>query len=494
MTIQINKKDRRIFKTLLAVAEANDITLRVAGGYVRDLILGNESNDIDIAIDKMSGLEFANKVAEYLGREADVHVVNANPEQSKHLETAILYINNQEIQFCGFRKEVYNNTRIPQVEVGTIQDDCLRRDFTINSLYYNLNTQQVEDLTGLGTKDLQEGIIRTPLPPKQTFLDDPLRILRCVRFATRFNYTIQADIIEAIRDPQILTAFENKVSRERIEIEMRKIITGNNPVKAIRLLSDFGLLYSIFKFPEGYVDWNLDQKTPHHQLNVFDHTLEALSNLQKIFTKYLPDVNADDKLVVNIALLFHDLGKLNKKCWGQKVKDGKERRTYYNHEKHSLEATEYILKSLAGFSTKEIAQIKKIISGSSMVNPNYTSDNSECNLSRKGLCKFIRFCGHDWKNCIIVNMADASAKKKDNLENMTFIYHSSMINKILEINPQSIINLKPLIDGDKVFEIIGGKKDKRISEVLNRLLEYQFSHPKAGVKEAINFVKSFRQF
>jgi tRNA nucleotidyltransferase (CCA-adding enzyme) len=489
--IKIEQKTQEIFDTLKAVAKEYEYRIRVAGGWVRDLIMGNESNDLDIAVEGATGLTFANRVVEYLGS-GKVHIIKADADKSKHLETAVLSINGQEVQFSGFRKETYADTRIPNVEVGTIQDDAFRRDLTINSLYYNINTGKIEDITGKGLHDIQHKIIRTPLPPRQTFLDDPLRVIRSIRFATRFDFTIDPDLLMAVKDPDVQHAFRNKVSRERIEIEMRKIITGNDPVKAIRLLSDLGLLYAVFQFPEGYLDWAMDQKTPHHELNVFDHTLEALGNLQKVINKYTPDIPSDDKLVLNYALLFHDTGKLNPKCHGMKSKSGEVRRTYYNHERYSLEATEHILKHLAGTKIKEIERVKRLIEGSSRINPNYTPTNEKCGLSRKALCRLIRLVGTDWKLCILLNIADTSAKKKNYFDNMSYDYYEDMLNKILEIDPEKVIHMKPMLSGYDVINMTGAK-DAQIGMILDRLLELQYSNPKLTRAEAEKYVKSFRK-
>jgi tRNA nucleotidyltransferase (CCA-adding enzyme) len=130
--------------------------------------------------------------------------VAANPEQSKHLETGTTRIMGLECDFVGLRSETYTDSRIPdQVQLGTPQEDASRRDLTINSLFYNVHTRQVEDYTGQGLSDLASKVARTPLPPKQTFEDDPLRILRCIRFASRFDLSVADEVTEAIKQPEI---------------------------------------------------------------------------------------------------------------------------------------------------------------------------------------------------------------------------------------------------------------------------------------------------
>ncbi|KAF5829607.1 hypothetical protein DUNSADRAFT_15846 [Dunaliella salina] len=179
-----------------------------AGGWVRDKLLGRDSLDIDIALDSMLGKDFAELVNQHLssqGKEVrTAAVIQSNPEQSKHLETARLKISGLWIDLVNLRSETYaRGSRIPQMEFGTPEQDALRRDFTINSLFYNINKGMVEDFTGRGIADLREGIIRTPLPPTETFLDDPLRVLRAVRFAARFACDLEQSVEDAAANKQV---------------------------------------------------------------------------------------------------------------------------------------------------------------------------------------------------------------------------------------------------------------------------------------------------
>ncbi|WIA39536.1 hypothetical protein OEZ86_005625 [Tetradesmus obliquus] len=218
--IHLTSEERVLFDTLLAAAKfaGSNTVLRAAGGWVRDKLLGKESKDIDIALDNMLGKEFADKVNEYLASQGkETHtaaVIHSNPDQSKHLETARMKVNSLWIDLVNLRSETYaDGSRIPKMEFGTPLQDAMRRDFTVNSLFYNLNEDAVEDLTGQGLEDLRQGLLRTPLPPQETFKDDPLRVMRAVRFATRFNFA---------PDPAILTA---AASEEGLEGAYRKPLT-----------------------------------------------------------------------------------------------------------------------------------------------------------------------------------------------------------------------------------------------------------------------------
>lgn len=225
--IDLTEHEEKIFNCLLQVVEQFNLKtqLRVAGGWVRDKLLGDECYDIDIALDNMYGREFCEKVNEYLSASGEetqgVGVIQCNPEQSKHLETARMRLYDVWIDFVNLRAEDYSeNSRIPTMKFGTAKEDADRRDLTINSLFYNINTKSVEDFTGRGIADLKSGKIVTPLPPKQTFLDDPLRVLRAVRFGARFGFMLDEELKKAAADEDVRAAIADKISRERIGHEV----------------------------------------------------------------------------------------------------------------------------------------------------------------------------------------------------------------------------------------------------------------------------------
>ncbi|PVG04799.1 hypothetical protein CPB86DRAFT_692433 [Serendipita vermifera] len=228
--------------------DEDPLVCRIAGGWVRDKLLGVDSHDIDIALNTMTGEEFAQKLLD-AGKIPSVGVtIASNPEQSKHLATTRLKILGVEVDLVNLRSETYSSeSRIPVIEFGSPQRDAERRDLTINALFYNTHTREIEDFTGKGIEDLQAGRVRTPLVPKATFEDDPLRILRCVRFASRLAFDVDERIAEAARDKGIQAVLATKISRERIGEEMDKMMQGRpDPLYAIQLLHDFGLLSSIF--------------------------------------------------------------------------------------------------------------------------------------------------------------------------------------------------------------------------------------------------------
>lgn len=212
--------------------------LRFTGGWVRDKLLGSTSVDIDIGINTMTGYNFGILMKEYLSQPVSktkykknvlgsLAKIEANPEKSKHLETVTTRILGFDIDLVNLRKETYvENSRNPLMEFGTPQEDALRRDATVNALFYNLSSSKVEDLTGRGLQDMERKVVKTPLAPLQTFKDDPLRVLRAIRFASRLNFVIAAEDEKAMRDCSIKEALRLKISRERIGVEVTKMLKG----------------------------------------------------------------------------------------------------------------------------------------------------------------------------------------------------------------------------------------------------------------------------
>lgn len=245
--ISLTFRESQLRNLLLDVAHYIDeskeikenIALRFAGGWVRDKLLGIQSHDIDTAINAMTGHCFSLKMKKYLedagnltkhALEAkdvgNLHKIAANPEKSKHLETVTTKIFGFDVDFVNLRKETYSeDSRNPQMEFGTAEEDAERRDATINALFYNLHSDQVEDFTG-GLEDLHARRIRTPLNPYTTFMDDPLRVLRLIRFASRLDFNIDPESETYMSDPWVMKALKLKISRERVGIELEKMLKG----------------------------------------------------------------------------------------------------------------------------------------------------------------------------------------------------------------------------------------------------------------------------
>jgi len=245
--ITLSPRETQLRNLLLDVARFIDeskeikenIELRFAGGWVRDKLLNIESHDIDTAINVMTGDSFCLKMKDYLENEENLrkhslepedigslHKILAKPEKSKHLETVTTKLFGFDLDFVNLRKETYSeDSRNPQMEFGTAIEDADRRDATINALFYNLHSDEVEDFVG-GLVDLKAQRIRTPMEPEQTFKDDPLRVLRLIRFASRLDFTIDAESEKWMSNATVMEALKLKISRERVGVEVEKMLKG----------------------------------------------------------------------------------------------------------------------------------------------------------------------------------------------------------------------------------------------------------------------------
>lgn len=239
----INASSRETIQSGGVAAPKEPLVLRWAGGWVRDKLLGIDTQDIDVAINCMTGEELGRQLGVFCKNPAVIrkhsitksdlgtlHTIKANPEKSKNLATATCRIFGADVDFVNLRKETYTaDSRNPQIEFGTAAEDAFRRDATVNALFYNLHTGEVEDFVG-GVPDLRAGLIRTPLEPLQTFTDDPLRVLRLIRFASRLGFSIDRDTERVMSDSQVLRSLKIKISRERVGIETVKMLGGGHTI------------------------------------------------------------------------------------------------------------------------------------------------------------------------------------------------------------------------------------------------------------------------
>lgn len=284
-----------IFHLISKAADALSLECYVVGGYVRDLFLERPSKDIDVVV-VGSGIAVAEKLKAMLGHGAHLSVF-------RNFGTAQVKYKGIEVEFVGARRESYQrNSRKPIVEDGTLEDDQNRRDFTINALAVCLNSARFGELVDpfYGIEDLEDGIIRTPLEPNITFSDDPLRMLRCIRFATQLNFFIEDETFDAL----IENAERIKIiSGERISDELNKIMLCKTPSKGFIDLYRCGLLQIIL--PELCALDIVETRNGRAHKNNFYHTLEVLDNIAK----------HTDNLWLRWGALLHDIGKPKSKRW-----------------------------------------------------------------------------------------------------------------------------------------------------------------------------------
>ena len=303
-TISLSSSEKELFDLLIAARNryCRSTTIRVAGGWVRDKLL-QQSNapcrDIDLVLSDVSGMEFVDMLRRYLDDENLLGMLDSEAEddnnarqtpkksskgeKADHLQTASLCINGFDLDFVRLRNERYGDDRIPdKVDVGSIVEDAWRRDLTINALYYNINTNQVEDWTEQGLQDLQLRNIATPRPTLKTFLEDPTRLLRAIRFAAQLSWTIDPKLFRAAGDLRVRYAMQTKVSRDAMGKGIDACFGTRDPSRAIKLLLATNLIDVIF--PLG------DYKVPTPvQITIFLAGLDSLSRVQTLASRIFTD-------------------------------------------------------------------------------------------------------------------------------------------------------------------------------------------------------------
>lgn len=465
MKIVLTELEQRIKNTLQQVSKQINsqnpncppVILRIAGGWVRDKLLGLESNDIDIAINTMNGEPFAIKVKEFLKSDmSNVSKIQVNPEKSKHLETATARVFGLDVDFVNLRAEVYqSDSRNPTVSFGTPLQDAMRRDITINALFYNLDTEEVEDFTGRGILDLVDKRIRTPLPPRQTFLDDPLRVLRVIRFATRFGYKIETDIMEAARDIELLDAFERKLSRERVGVEIEKMFKGEQPGAALRYIVDFGIYNHVFKAPENIIPDGCP-------VDVLD-CLESILDIDWLRSK----LSAANLAHLYLACALSPYRGLSFKV--KKKDDSAIRFIVLNSLKLSTNQAE-ICEALVNQSFKIVDAVEKYK-----------------DLSRKEIGLFIREVGSklgkDWELAFLLSLAIQISLHPLEREAISKAF-KAFVDGVYAMRLEHSYALKSILDGKEVALLLNIKPGKQVGEILQRLIEYQLSKESVTREEA----------
>ena len=298
MINKIKKDSRILFETISNLGNELKMPVYIVGGYVRDLYLGNEGFDIDFVVVGDALI---------LCKELKKRISAGSLVSYPRFGTCTLHYQNQKLEFVTARTETYQkNSRKPSVIKADLLSDLSRRDFTINTLVMDIQQDRFGQIIDPynGKKDIDAGIIRTPLEPHQTFSDDPLRMMRAIRFSTQFNFTIDSETFQAITE----TADRLEIiSQERITAEFNKILVTDLPSKGINLLNQSGLL-KIF-FPELINTQGIEQRESHHHKDVYYHTLQVLDNMAQI----------TDNLDLRLAALLHDIAKPKTKRFSKKT-------------------------------------------------------------------------------------------------------------------------------------------------------------------------------
>ena len=441
--------DQDIFHQISEAADHLGLECYVVGGYVRDIFLERPSNDIDVVV-VGSGISVAEELKRMVGKKAHLSVFrNFGTAQVKFRQKGIEY----EVEFVGARRESYSHdSRKPVVENGTLEDDQNRRDFTINAMAICLNKKRFGELVDPfnGLADLEDGIIATPLEPDITFSDDPLRMMRCIRFATQLNFQIEEETFVALeRMAERITI----VSGERIKDELNKILLSPVPSKGFVDLQRCGLLNIIL--PELSALDIVEQKNGRAHKNNFYHTLEVLDNVASH-----QDPASENKLWLRWAALMHDIGKTRSKRWDPAIGW-----TFHNHNMIGAKMVPQIFRRLMLPMDMKMKYVQKLVD--LHMRPIAIADDE---VTDSAVRRLLNDAGEDIEDLMVLCEADITSKnevrKKLFLENFRMVRE-----KLADLKEKDYVRLlQPVIDGNEIMEMFHLKPSREVG-VLKQYLK-----------------------
>lgn len=431
--------DKDIFHLISQVADKFNLECYVVGGYVRDLFLERPSNDIDIVV-VGSGIKVANELRNLLGRKANISVFH-------NFGTAQVKFKGLEIEFVGARKESYrHDSRKPIVEDGTLHDDQNRRDFTINALAVCLNSKRFGELIDPfgGVDDLWDKIICTPLDPDITFSDDPLRMLRCIRFAAQLNFYIEEETFEALeRNAERI----NIISGERISSELNKIMETPVPSKGFVDLYRSGLLHLIL--PELTDMDVVEVRNGKGHKNNFFHTLEVVDNISL----------KTDNIWLRWAALLHDIGKPRSKRWDPLIGW-----TFHNHNIIGAKMVPTIFRRLKLPMDSKMKYVRKLVD--LHMRPIAIADDI---VTDSAVRRLLNDAGEDIDDLITLCEADITSKnavkKKRFLENFRIV--RTKLKELCESDSRRLF--QPCIDGNEIMKKFNLKPCREVGQLKKML-------------------------
>lgn len=452
-------KNFKLFKIISKVAQENNQTVYIVGGYVRDLLMQRKApTDIDF-VTEQSGIELAKAVGKELG---DLKV-----SVFKTYGTAMIKYQDLDLEFVGARKESYSeDSRKPAVETGTLEDDQKRRDFTVNALAISLNAENFGELIDPfnGREDMQNKILRTPLEPAQTYSDDPLRMMRAIRFASVLHFNIEKNSLEAIKQEAERIKI---VSMERIMVEFNKIMLSKKPSVGLKLMEETTLLEKII--PELTALKGIEEVEGQTHKDNFWHTLEVVDNISK----------NTDNLWLRWAALLHDIGKAPTKKFVEKIGW-----TFHGHEFLGSKMVKNLftrLKLPLGTDMKYVQKMVKLSSRPIALIDDGTSDSA--------LRRLLFDAGEDLEDLFTLCKADITTKNASKQEKFkkNFEYVAKKIKEVEE--KDHVRNFQPPISGEEIMEMFSLKPGREIGilkeKVKEAILEGEIANDK---DEARNFV------
>ncbi|MBR1415250.1 MAG: HD domain-containing protein [Prevotella sp.] len=439
--------DQEIFHQISEVADGLGVECYVVGGYVRDVFLERPSNDIDVVV-VGSGIEVATALKRKLGRRAHLSVFkNFGTAQVKiHSGERREESEELEVEFVGARKESYSHdSRKPIVEDGTLEDDQNRRDFTINAMAICLNKSRFGELVDPfnGLADLEDGIIATPLDPEVTFSDDPLRMMRCIRFATQLRFDIEPVTFEALEH---MADRIKIVSAERIEVELNKIMLSPTPSRGFVDLQRCGLLNILM--PELAALDIVEQRNGRAHKNNFYHTLEVLDNVAKS-GEGSPESRT---LWLRWAALLHDIGKTKTKRWDPAIGW-----TFHNHNYIGMKMVAPLFRRLKLPMGPELHYVEKLVE--LHMRPQVIADDI---VTDSAVRRLLNDAGDDIDD--LMTLCEADITSKNEVKKKIFLENFRMVReKLTDLKEKDYKRLlQPVIDGNEIMQLFGLKPSREV--------------------------------
>jgi putative nucleotidyltransferase with HDIG domain len=434
----------------------------IVGGYIRDMLLGLESNDVDILV-VGDGIKFANICADFFNTKLSAVYNNFG--------TALLNLENCKIEFASARKESYSSTsRKPKITLSDLKDDLSRRDFTVNALAVSFKkTDKIIDLFD-GIEHLKNKILKTPLNPEKTFEDDPLRMLRAIRFASVLNFKIEDDTFESIKKMKNRLRENSIVSQERITNEFLLILSSKIPSSGLRLLQESGIMALIF--PEIEHLAGVEQINEYHHKDVFNHTLEVVDNISR----------NSNEIWLRLAALLHDVGKpstkkfVNQTGWtfhGHEEIGARMIKNIFIRMKLPLNKLDYVIK-LVRLHLRPIPLAEDIVTDSA-------------------IRRLVVDAGEDLRDLLSLCRADITSKNPEKVK--TFLNNFDIVEKkIYEVEEKDKLrNFQSPVKGEEIMEICNLKPSKQVgiikSKIEEAILEGLIPNDYEAAKQYLNKIK-----
>jgi poly(A) polymerase len=428
-----------ILKTIGAVADREGVEVYVVGGFVRDHLLGLGDKDIDILVIG-DGVQFARTV----GFELDAHSVLV----FERFGTAMMMVEQGKIEFVGSRSESYApESRKPRVKTGTLEEDLLRRDFTVNALAVRLNAEHFGELHDPfnGRADLATKVLRTPLDPVKTFEDDPLRIMRAIRFASQLEFAIDPAALDAARTMKDRLAI---VSQERITDEFLKILKTKMPSVGLRLMQETGVMEIVF--PEITQMAGVDQRRDHHHKDVFLHTCTVVDNIAP----------TTDNVWLRFTALVHDIAKPRTKAFKEGIGW-----TFHGHEELGARMMKGIFRRLK-LPLEPLPYVEKLVR--LHLRPMVLVDEE---VTDSAVRRLVFECGNDIDDLMKLCRADITSKNPKLVERYLRNYDIVM-QKIVEVEEKDRLrNWQPPVKGDEIMAVCGLSPGRKVGELKHAIEE-----------------------